>query len=135
MLQKALVYYLLDDNPIQISDLFGIKNSRKQYQITQTKFLRTSNLKQIIIQQKRNNSLNIQRKIKSSNPATTPKYFLNNRSTDYRYLDHLEIFQQKRINLNQNTQNQNKPQLYFGIKHQMFKAKIQLQQRKLEDMF
>ncbi|CAK76952.1 unnamed protein product (macronuclear) [Paramecium tetraurelia] len=129
MLKKALTYCLQDDDPVQVSELIGVKEYQKQPKICQSNFVTSSDLKQMIINQKRDNSVQSYRKIQHYDADLKPI----NRTFDCR----LPLNQhtcKKYINLKM-IQEPTKPKLYFGIKHQQFKIKIKMQGRRLEDMF
>ncbi|CAD8070905.1 unnamed protein product [Paramecium primaurelia] len=129
MLNKALTYCLQDDDPIRISELIGIREYQKQPKLCQSTFVTSSDLKQMILNQKRENSVQSYRKIQHYDGDLKPI----NKTFDCRLPLNLNSCR-KYMNLKL-VQEPTKPKLYFGIKHQQFKIKIKMQSKRLEDMF
>ncbi|CAD8131508.1 unnamed protein product [Paramecium pentaurelia] len=129
MLKKALTYCLQDDDPVQISELIGVREYQKQPKICQSTFVTSSDLKQMILNQKRENSIQSYRKIQHYDADLKPI----NRTFDCKQSFYQNTCR-KQINLKM-LHEPNKPKLYFGIKHQQFKIKIKMQGKRLEDMF
>ncbi|CAK81472.1 unnamed protein product (macronuclear) [Paramecium tetraurelia] len=132
MLNKALTYCLQDDDPIRISELIGVREYQKQPKLIQSTFVTSSDLKQMIHNQKRENSIQSYRKIQHFDADLKPI----NRTFDFRLpLNQNPCRKYVNVKYVPEPTKLNQPKLYFGIKHQQFKIKIKMQGKRLEDMF